>query len=81
MPPVLLSQKAEKDFARLPQKEKRKIVKKLELLQSEPLSGKLLGGKLKGLWSLRAWPYRIIYEFHHQKIIILRILHRQKAYK
>ncbi|HUW21213.1 MAG TPA: type II toxin-antitoxin system RelE/ParE family toxin [Candidatus Bathyarchaeia archaeon] len=82
MPTIILSEKAENDFAHLAKAEQRKVIKKLKILQSEPFSGKPLLGKLKGLWSLRAWPYRIIYELDKsKKIIIYRIIHRQRACK
>lgn len=82
MPTVVLSKNAEKDFSRLPETEKRKIIKKIKLIQEEPFAGKLLKGELKGRLSLRAWPYRVIYEFRPPKsILILKIIHRQGAYK
>jgi len=80
---AILSRSAEREFARLPKKEKRKIVRKLKVLQKEPHLGKKLSGQLKGFWSYRAWPYRIIYELYQGKklVIIHKIAHRQKAYK
>lgn len=82
MPTVILSKNAEREFARLPKNDKQKIIRKLDLLQNEPSSGKPLAGQLRGLFSLRAWPYRIIYEPQKpKKVIVHHILHRQKAYK
>jgi addiction module RelE/StbE family toxin len=82
MAKIKFSRNAEKDFDRLPKSQKKKLVKKIKTLQKEPFSGKKLVGKLEGLLSLRAWPYRIIYEIDKSKNVnILSILHRQKAYK
>lgn len=82
MPTLILSKNAEKEFARLPKIEKKKILKKILILQDNPFAGKLLAGELQGLFSLHAWPYRIIYELKKpDKLIIHHILHRQKAYK
>lgn len=82
MPIVILSKTAEKEFTRLPKAEKKKIIKKILILKEEPFAGKILAGELQGLFSLRVWPYRIIYEFKKpNKIIIHHILHRQKVYK
>ena len=78
---LILSKTAEKEFSRLPVKDKKKIVKKLRSLKTDPLSGKKLSGKLKDFLSLKAWPYRIIYEKKANKIIIHHLSHRQKAYK
>lgn len=69
-----------KQLQKLPLSEKKKVVKKLELLAQNPQAGKLLKGELEGLRSLRAWPYRIIYQIDHQSLIILSIVHRQSAY-
>jgi len=42
-----------------------------------------LEGEYRGQWSLRVWPYRIIYRVEKRKLIvlILEIAHRQGAYK
>lgn len=82
MSTIILSKTAEKEFAHLPKKEQKKIYKKILVLKNTPLSGKILLGELKGLFSLRSWPYRIIYELQKpDKVIIHHILHRQGAYK
>jgi len=41
----------------------------------------MLTGKLKDLWSARAWPYRTIYQLEKDRILILKIIYRQKTYK
>lgn len=79
---IILSKEAEKDFAGLTEREKKKVFKKFTLLRNQPYSGKKLVGKLKGLYSLRAWPYRIIYEvIKAKKITVHKIIHRQRAYR
>lgn len=78
---IILSKKAKKNLSDLPQKEQQKVIKKLHLLENEPLAGKCLTGELKSFRSLRAWPYRILYEFAKPTVVVHRILHRQDAYK
>lgn len=78
---VVISNKASKDYSKLPKNEQKKISRKISLLSENPLAGKKLEGKLKDQYSVRAWPYRIIYIQGKDKIFILRILHRQGAYK
>ena len=79
---LIFSFNAQKDFARLSLPEREKVFKKLKTLEKEPLSGKLLVGKLRGLRSLRAWPYRIVYQVRQpNKVLVLKIFHRQKGYK
>lgn len=81
MATVILSREANKDLNSLPKIEQKKIIKKLVVLRSEPFLGKLLSGELKGFRSLKAWPYRILYEFENSRIMVHRIVHRQGAYK
>ena len=80
---VLLSKDANKQYKRLPKSEQTKIRKKLVGLQQDPYDGKKLTGDLEGIRSLRAWPYRILYEINESKktIEIHKIAHRQGVYK
>jgi len=80
---VILSHEAEKDYSRLPKPEQKKVDRKLLYLSKNPFIGKLLGGELKGCYALRAWPYRIIYQVIEKSlyVAVIRILHRQGAYK
>ncbi len=79
---VMLSPQAQKDLSRLPRSAQKKVVKKLLMLENNPLSGKKLGGELSGRRSLRAWPYRITYTTaRNGSVEISTILHRQGAYK
>lgn len=79
---VFLTSVALKHFQKLDNNEKDKI-KKITLLSSSPFSGKKLAGELKDSFTLRAWPYRIIYiiNSHAHEIWITSILHRQGVYK
>ena len=79
---VVLSDDAKKQLKRLPKTARIKIFKKLDLLEKNPNSGKKLGGELSDFWSIRVWPYRIIYEIDIKlkRIDVHRIAHRQGAY-
>ena len=80
---VIVTRQAEKQLVKLPKTERKKVQRKLLLIESSPLSGKKLSAEFEGKRSLKAWPYRIIYSVDTQtnKIFILSILHRQGAYK
>lgn len=80
---VVLSKNAQKEFEHLPKIEQIKIMKKLVSLEQNPYAGKKLTGELKGIYSLRAWPYRILYEINQdiKRIEVHKIAHRQGAYK
>lgn len=82
MAKLFLSTQAIKDTKRIPEVEKRKIRKKLDTLETDPFIGKKLGGELAGYYSLKVWPYRIIYLIKKNgEVWITHILHRQGAYK
>lgn len=70
-----------KQLKKLPLSQKKKIIRKLELLSSHPQSGKMLKGELEGFYSFRVWPYRIIYKIQAKSLIIFSIAHRQSVYK
>ena len=78
-----LKPSAKKQLKRLNKKDKIKISKVFLELQKNPFIGKKLEGKFKGSYSLRIWPYRIIYELYRQHllIIVIRIGHRGGVYK
>jgi len=80
---VELTQKAKSQLKKFPKREATKIARKLLALQQSPLLGKKLEGKLRDHYSLRAWPYRIIYQiFADSKTVLVKpIEHRQGAYK
>ena len=80
---VALSKDAQKQYERLPKAQQAKVLKKILGLEQNPNSGKKLEGELRGFFSLRAWPYRILYEINKNKQIIEvhKIAHRQGAYK
>lgn len=80
---VVLSSDSLKQYERLPKSEKAKIRKKLYALEQSPYSGKKLMGELKGIYSLKVWPYRILYEINEveKRIEVYKIAHRQGVYK
>ena len=78
-----LAPKAEKYFVKIKGRDKTRIILALRGLEETPFAGKKLKGGFNGLYSIRVWPYRIIYATYKKKLLILiiRISHRQKAYK
>lgn len=80
---VSLSKDAQKQYERLPKTAQAKIFKKLMGLHENPNSGKKLQGELENFYSLRVWPYRILYKINKdkQRIEVYKIAHRQGSYK
>jgi len=80
---IVFSRSASKNFNSIPRNFQKKIFVKITVLEKEPLVGKRLTGKYKGIYSLRAWPYRIIYQINkkYKQVEIIDIIHRQGVYK
>lgn len=80
---IALSENAERGYKRVPKQEQAKIKKKLASLQNNPYSGKKLSGEFAKYYSIRTWPYRIIYGIDkgENRVYVHKIQHRQGAYK
>ena len=52
-------------------------------LALDPFQGKKLKGELRGQYSIRVWPYRIIYQIYKKELIItiIDVGHRQGVYR
>ena len=75
--------KAQKELQSLPKKEQNRVLAAFDVLRENPIAGKALEGKYKGLRSLRVWPYRILYAIDHNiiTVTVVKIGHRQSVYK
>ena len=80
---VRLKPSAEKELERIDKRYYSKILAALAVLAQNPYLGKKLSGDREGEWSYRVWPYRIIYRIYKHELIvfIIRIKHRQGAYR
>jgi mRNA-degrading endonuclease RelE of RelBE toxin-antitoxin system len=75
---VILSANAQKQYGRFSKSDQKRIFTKLNILQDNPTAGKKLSGELKGVRSIRVWPYRILYEINmvKKRVEVLVIAHR-----
>lgn len=80
---LLIKPRAEKELTKLPGKDRQRVLGVIAQLHTNPYIGKKLEGDFRGYYSLRAWPYRIIYGVMREKLIIvvIRIGHRQGVYR
>jgi addiction module RelE/StbE family toxin len=80
---LLFKNTAVKSIAKLSKSDTQKVATILESLKTDPFSGKKLAGEFKDLYSVRAWPYRILYMVIKKELIVLvvDIAHRQGVYK
>lgn len=79
---VVYRTEAIKALKKIPKNWQRRILKAIEPLKQNPFLGKTLKGEFEGFFSLRVWPYRIIYRIERKKLIIVLvdIGHRQGIY-
>ncbi len=59
---------------------KERLQKQIEKIAENPNFGKPLRYGLKGEWSIRVKPYRLIYKAEGDKLILLRFEHRKEVY-
>jgi len=73
--------RAVRDLKKLPPQDNRRIVEKIEAMQSD------LAGDVKRLtnftpeYRLRVGDYRVLFEIEGRTVVIYRVLHRKDAYK
>ncbi len=72
----------QKNIDKLPQEYKVRVTRILEGIIANPFSGKKLHGKREGQYSVRVWPYRIVYKIYKHELLVLVIEfgHRQGVY-
>ena len=80
---VLLKKKAEKQLLRLRKRDQQRVEYVINNLRADPFSGKRLDGEHEGLWTVRVWPYRIVYFIEKQivTVTVVAIGHRKDVYR
>jgi len=75
--------RALKDAAEVPMGDRRRIVDAVEELAGDPLRGRPLKGRWKGLRRIKVGPYRVIYSLRRVELTVrvLRIGHRKEVYR
>jgi len=63
--------RARKNLEKIAEPYRARIRATLQEIVSNPFSGKALSGDRKGEYSVRVWPYRIIYIIKKQELIIV----------
>ncbi|MCD6490038.1 MAG: type II toxin-antitoxin system RelE/ParE family toxin [Thermodesulfobacterium sp.] len=80
---IEISKPAKKSLEKIPHPWKLRIKDAVDALKGTPYVGEKMWGKLSGKRKIRVWPYRIVYTIckKEKTIKVLRIAHRQGAYK
>jgi mRNA-degrading endonuclease RelE of RelBE toxin-antitoxin system len=71
---VLIPKKTKKDLAKQNRTNRLRILSGLLSLENKTLTGINLYGKYNDFYSLKIWPFRIIYKINKHNIIILKII-------
>ena len=74
---------AARELQTLAKPDRIRIIKAIDLLAENPFSGKALKGRLRGLRSLRARHFRVLYEVHKNALIVLviSVAHQSGVYR
>jgi mRNA-degrading endonuclease RelE of RelBE toxin-antitoxin system len=78
-----LHPRAEKQLNNIPSPYNERIKATLSTIANNPWIGKKLKGEYEGSYTVRVWPYRIIYDInkHELLVMVIKIKHRgQGAY-
>ena len=78
-----IKRSAARELARLPRRERERIVHAIDRLGDNPLAGSPLKGDLRGLRRVRVGDYRVVYEVLEGELVVLVVLvaHRREAYR
>jgi len=79
---VVLAGKAKRSLKKINPPDKPRILTALVKLHQNPFLGKKLGGEYKDCYSLRVWPYRIVYKIYKKClfVLVINIGHRGSVY-
>ena len=77
---IRIKSSAAKELKRLTKSDRERIIRAIDQLGENPLTGTILKGTLRGIWRLRIGNYRVLYEFG-EDVLILRVAHRREAYR
>jgi mRNA interferase RelE/StbE len=80
---ILFSRQASKALARLPGQIRLRLLESIETLREDPFVGKPLSGPLQGSYSVRVWPFRVLYEIRKKEltITVVSVGHRKDIYR
>ena len=78
-----IKRSAARELARLPRRDRERIVQAIDRLGDNPLAGSPLKGDLRGLRRVRVGDYRVVYEVLDGELVVLvvPVAHRREAYR
>ena len=78
-----IKRSAARELARVPRRDRERIVLAIDRLGDNPLAGGPLKGDLRGLRRVRVGDYRVVYEVLDGELVVLvvPVAHRREAYR
>ena len=79
---IQIKRSAARELARIPQLDRKRIVRIIDSLEEHLLAGSMLKADLCGLYRMRGSDYRVMYEVLEDALVVLvvRIAHRREVY-
>ncbi|MCY4573736.1 MAG: type II toxin-antitoxin system RelE/ParE family toxin [Gemmatimonadetes bacterium] len=80
---IRIKRSAARDLRRVPREDRLRIIRAIDHLAEQPLTGSVLKGGLRGLRRVRVGCYRVVYEVLDDELVVLviRVSHRREAYR
>ena len=80
---IRIKESAAKELARVPSKDRVRIIHAIDELREHPLVGSALKGEYRGIRRIRVGDYRVLYEVGVEELIILivRVATRGEVYR
>lgn len=80
---IRIKRSAAREIGRIPRDDRMRIIRAIDRLAEQPLTGSVLKGGLRGLRRVRVGRYRVLYEVLDDELVVLvvRVSHRREAYR
>ena len=80
---VILERSAKKQFRKLRESDRGRVLEAIKDLAADPYHGKKLQGDWEGHYAVRVWPYRIVYTIDKDivTVSVVSIAHRKDVYR
>ena len=80
---IRIKRSAARELGRIPRDDRMHIIRAIDRLAEQPLTGSVLKGGLRGLRRVRVGRYRVLYEVLDDELVVLvvRVSHRREGYR
>lgn len=80
---IRIKRSAARELGRIHPDDRMRVIRAIDRLAEQPLTGSVLKGGLRGLRRVRIGRYRVLYEVLDDELVVLviRVSHRREAYR